>query len=353
MNKSCVLRFVALISASLIAPLALRADLIAGGAGATATDGGPANGRDDANVATTFNSTYQTFCSWLIYGMQNQFPGVNFTFAGSGNIGGLFAQVPASDFLFTQYRAWVDTNTNSTNPLIPPNGFAYSRGVSDQDSGGANAVLKYTPRANSSDPTIVNFIQAYVDNVNNTGFSSGMIDNLGDTTPFYNNVGLHGTGTSQSIAMYSNSVGSGMNVQGTSAWIADTPYKCESFIPTAQGNAPPGANTDCTGGTDDTLTSDVLTFQTFLESTQTIYYNPDAATPYSLTNNGGQAQTWDVLYSGVQWGFSYTNADPPNAQPVVPAEPSAAPEPASILLVVAAAAGLFLRARRRRPLPCR
>jgi hypothetical protein len=334
--------------AILAAPHVLPADPITGGMTNIAKDNGPDANRKRYNVTTSFTASYQTFCSWLINGMQSQFSGVNFTFAGYGNIGGLFSQVPSTDFALTQYQPWVDYSTNGTNPLMPPNGFPYSRGVSDQDSGGLNMVLTYTPRANSSDPNIVNFVQAYVDNVNNTGFSSGSIDNLQDSTPFYNNIGLHGTDSSQSVATYTNTVGSGMNAQGSSAWIADTPYKCASFIPTATGGAPPGANLNCTGGQDGTLTSDELVFQTFLESTQTLYYNANDADAYSRTNNGGQAQTWDVLYGGVQWGFTYTNALPGNAQPVAPPEPSPTPEPASVLLVGSVlVAGVWGVGRRR------
>ena len=336
----------------LMAPLAARADFITGGTGSMVSDNGPNGGRDDTNVATTINASYQTFCSWLIYGMQNQFPGVNFTFAGSGsNIGDLFSPVPSSDFSFKQYDPWVDTDPGATAPT----GFVNARPVNNQDAGGADAVLIYTPRP-TGDPTTVNFVQAYIDNINNTGFTSGTIDNLGDSTPFYNNLGIHGTDMTQLFTPVTNAPGQGLNARGSSAWILDNPYKCESFIPTASGFPPAGANANCTGGpappNDEVLTSDVLAFQTFIESTQTIYYNQDLATPYSLTNNGGVMQTWDVLYGGVQWGFSYTNADPPNAQPVVlpPPSPIPVPEPSSILLLGVGLAGLGFAQRRSRGL---
>ena len=44
----------------LMAPLAARADLITGGAGSMVSDNGPNGGRDDTNVATTSNASYQT-----------------------------------------------------------------------------------------------------------------------------------------------------------------------------------------------------------------------------------------------------------------------------------------------------
>ncbi len=348
MKKTCLLRFATAICTILLASHAMRADLITGGTGSTVSDNGPAGGRDDFNTATTFDATYQTYCSWLITGMQNQFSGVNFTFSGFGNIGGLFSQAPSSNFSLlvpglpngtttNQYRPWVDTSIPVTNPT----GFSDTRPVSNQDSGGANVVLTYTPRPNTGDPTTVNFIQAYVDNINNTGFTSGRIDNLGDSTPLYNNIGIHGTGTTQLFTKYTNTPGQGMNAQGSSAWLVDIPYKCESFIPTPEGNVPPGANANCTGGAappnDEVLTSDVLNFQSFVESTQTIYYNAGLDNPYSLTNNGGVAQTWDVLYGGVQWGFSYSNSDPV----------SPTPEPSSVLLVATALAAVVATHFRR------
>jgi len=335
-------------SLMLIVPHALEAAGITGGVGSTVTDGGPNGNRDDTNTATTFDVSYQTFCTWLITGMQNQFPKVNFTFAGSGsNIGNLFAQVPAGDFTLlvpgvadSQYKPWVNTSTK----VINPTGFGDSRPVTNQDAGGANFVLTYTPRPGTSDPTIVNFVQAYQDNINNAGFAAGRIDNLGDPTPFYSNVGIHGTGETQLLTKYANIPGQGMNAQGSTAWIVDIPYKCESFIPTLEGNPPPGAKLDCTGGPappdDEVLTSDVLMFQTFIESTRTIYYNEALEDPYSLTDNGGAPQTWDVLYGGVQWGFTYTNSDP---------VPPSVPEPSSIWLIGASVLFMcprFISARR-------
>src|SRR5258705_4639840 len=121
--------------------------------------------------------------------------------------------------------------------------------------------------------------------------------------------------------------------------MVDIPYKCEAFIPTAEGNVPPGSKADCSGGpappNDEILTSDVLTFQTFIESTQTIYYNASLDEPYGLTDNGGVAQTWDVLYGGVQWGFSYSNSDPQ--------APPSVPEPSSLLLIGGALIAMFTR----------
>ena len=57
-------------------------------------------------------------------------------------------------------------------------------------------------------------------------------------------------------------------------------------------------------------------------------------------------EAFDVLYGGVQWGYSYTNADPPNPQPIVPPPPSGVPEPSNILLMgTALAAGLLTKVR--------
>jgi hypothetical protein len=85
-------------------------------------------------------------------------------------IGDLFSQVPSSDFTVSQYNPWVDNNNSNTNNVVNPTGFSDFRGVTNQDAGGAEILLTYTPRANSSDPTTVNFVHAYVDDINNTGF---------------------------------------------------------------------------------------------------------------------------------------------------------------------------------------
>src|SRR5581483_2804740 len=105
-RRNCSLRFGSVICAILCAPYGLRADLITGGSNSMAKDNGPDGTRQRYNVATNFTASYQTFCSWLIYGMQSQFSGVNFTFAGYGNIGNLFSPVPSTAFALTQYQPW-------------------------------------------------------------------------------------------------------------------------------------------------------------------------------------------------------------------------------------------------------
>ena len=74
MKKTYLPRCDALVCAILLlAPHIARADLITGGAGSTVTDNGPNGGRDDTNIATTIDVTYQTFCSWLIDGCRTSF----------------------------------------------------------------------------------------------------------------------------------------------------------------------------------------------------------------------------------------------------------------------------------------
>jgi PEP-CTERM motif len=91
----------------------------------------------------------------------------------------------------------------------------------------------------------------------------------------------------------------------------DVPYDCEN----GQAGV---SNADCTGGVDDSLTSQTLFFQSFIEQDKVI----------SGTN-------YQVLYGGVQWGYSLTMVE--------------APEPSSMLLAGLGllAAGLCRRRVRR------
>jgi hypothetical protein len=320
------------VFALFISPLAMRADIMGTTAGSSAT---PGIGPDDVNNASTIDVSYQNFCSFLLRGAQARFPTTNFTFAGFGNIGGLFSQVVSSDFNISVYQPWVVNNfatvADGTNFLTDPSGRKVARTVQNQDAGGANVVINYTPRANSTDPTNVNFVQAFVQNTNNNnpGYLTGpgTLDSS-PGTPFYNQGNIAGNGTTRKMT-------GTLTASPTSpAWLVDIPYRCESFSPIPGMQGSNGARANCTGGVDDSLLSQSQIFQTFIESNQTVYYNSALDTPYSRTNNGGVAQTWDVLYGGVQWGYNYSNTDVP--------EPSSLP-----LLGTALGTGLYLYRRRR------
>lgn len=251
--------------------------------------------RDDMDTATTINVTYFRYCPWIATGAM-AFPTYNFVFAGIGPIGSMFTSVDPGDFTIAQYKPWVVNNNPTMNNIsgpnkvgAPPMNANYNRGVTGQDSGGADIVVYYTP-LNAGDPTKVNFVQAFIQNTNNAGVTAGKIDNGPATTPYYNDTGVAGTGTT----VQTGTIGLTTS-KTTSAWLVDIPYRCEN------GPVNPGGTVGCLGGVDDTLTSQVQTFQTFIESNQTV-----------------DGKTYQVLYGGVQWGYSLNMVD--------------TPEPSSILL---------------------
>ena len=234
---------------------------------------------DDINTSTIDAASYQTYCNWILQGLTaagyTAANGYNFAFAGSGVASGI-ANIPASDLVVSSYNAWVVTN----DPFNDPNGTARSRPVTDQEAGGADFILTYTPRQNSNDPTSVNFLQAYLQNVNAAGFGDGILDNGGWSqadggSPYYN--GLQPNGRRGISGTLANNV----------AWMLDIPYTCESGADSAA---------DCSGGTDDAWTSEAVKFQAFVAG----------ATPVNI---GGTNYT--ILYGGEQWGYTYTSSDVP------------------------------------------
>jgi hypothetical protein len=280
-----------------VAPFAMQGSMIQGTtAGKTVTG----VGIDDTDTATTMNITYQTFCPWIMAGAA-RFPTYNFVFAGQG-VASNIPNIDPGDFTIDQYSPWVVSNNATTNNITPPDDSNVNRGVTDQDAGGANIVISYTP-LNAGDPTKVNFVQAFIQNTNGAGFNNGTMDS-GRANPYYNGDAVSGTGTTRRRRVVPLSTDS-----TTAAWMVDIPYRCEN------GLLPASAH--CIGGKDDTLTSQVQKFQTFIESDKVI-----------------DGRTYNVLYGGVQWGYSFTNVD--------------IPEPASIAMAGAAFALLgLLRFRRR------
>jgi len=268
--------------------------------------GGPINGTitgqtvtanvgDDTLTSSTINIGYFTSCYFITDGISNgSFGAYNFVFAGQGVASGI-PNIDPSDFTVGQYNPWVGNNNSTMNNVTGPNGTNYNRNVTGQEDGGANIVISYKPQA-ASDPTNINFLQAYILNLNNTGFASGKIDNGGTGGPFYNQNGVSGTGTTSrtgTIPLMTSSTVPG--------WLVDIPYTPE------WGYSNQG---------DDTITNETDTFQSFISSQQVI--------------NG---TTYNVLYGGIQWGYSFTTVD--------------VPEPSTLALFGIAAVSLLICAGRR------
>ena len=299
MKRRILLQFGALALAIGVAPFTMWGSIIQGiTAGKTVTG----TGTDDIDTATTTNVTYQTYCPWIVAGA-GIFPTYNFVFAGQG-VASDIKNIDPGDFTISQYSPWVVNSNDTTNNITGPNtGGNYFRSVTGQDAGGANIVVSYTP-LNAGDPTKVNFVQAFIQNTNGAGFTTGKIDS-GAASPYYNGDAIAGTGTTKrvgTIPLETNST--------TAAWLVDIPYRCEN-------NFTGPANNRCSLGADDSLTSQVQYFQTFVEMDKVI--------------NG---TNYNVLYGGVQWGYSYTAVE--------------TPEPSTILLVGSVLAAAWLVSYRRR-----
>jgi hypothetical protein len=340
MNRSRWFRLSGVLAAVAV-PVLVQADVLpVGGRAAT-----PAVGQDDVNSSSTINATFQTFCAWLLKGLQaGNYSGIaGWTFAGNGsNIGNLFPQIPSTDLSVYNYIPWVVNNNATTNNISAANGApAYvlaaqrsqpalsNRNITGQDAGGADVIVTYTPRGctgtetpgQTCDPTTLNFVQSFVENLNGTNpnylLGTGTID-ANSGTPFYNacngRSGLcPGTGQTPGVSgsgLFLNTIGGSLFARANvPAWLQDIPADFEAYT---------GAG-DC-GPRDEHLCSAVLAFQTFVESNQTVYYNKNITSgdPYSLTPNGGVPQTWGVLYGGVQWGYNYSNVDAPEPATFLP-----------------------------------
>ena len=307
MTRDDLLRFGALALAIGAAPFTMCGSIIQDAAlgaiqgttaGTTVTGVGP----DDIDTATTTSVTYQRFCPWIVAGAK-AYPTFNFVFAGMG-VASNINPIDPSDFKISQYSPWVVNSNDDKNNMDVPDGSHYNRGVTGQDAGGADILISYTPKA--GDPGKVNFVQAFIESDNGGAFSAGTIDAT-RPSPYYNFRGLAGRG-----AKIRTGTGPLRPNALAPAWELDVPYDCEN----GQAGV---SNADCTGGRDDTLTSQTLFFQTFIEEDRMI--------------NGRKYQ---VLFGGVQWGYSVSMVD--------------TPEPSSILLAGFAFAVAGLWACRRRQL---
>lgn len=285
-SKRCAALVVALGSTFLFCsmPLEARAGSING---TTAGSSVSMNIDGYKDTVTTISMQYFTSCYFITNGITaGGFGGYNFVFAGQGVASGI-ANISASDFTIAQYAPWVVNNNSTTNNITGPDSANYNRDLTNQNAGGANIVISYTPGA--GDPTKVNFLQAFIQNTNNAGFTTGTIDNGTAAGPYYNETGVAGTGTTNrtgTIPLTASNT--------TPAWLVDIPYR-----------------------TNPTVTSQVQYFQTFIESNVTI---------------GGT--TYAVLYGGVQWGYTFNSTK--------------LPEPSSFALGLVGFAGVLVIARGRR-----
>jgi PEP-CTERM motif len=235
--------------------------------------------RDDYDTTTTFNITSLS-TSAIITQAANPFkPAYNFVFAGVGAIGRNFTPIDPSDFNIVDYFPWVVTDPG----IDGEDGVTFDRGVTDQDAGGGSIVLTYTPTA-ATDPTKVNFLQAFSDQSNGLGgpMSAIIMDNGGGPVPYYNQKGVSGTD------------GNGvhpvpLDATGTTAWMLDDSYDCESGS-NGTGMGCPAT----TAANDETKTFSKVVFDTFIEG--------DAMF-------GGK--NYMVLYGGFQWGYKFAAFDVP------------------------------------------
>ena len=231
---------------------------------------------DDDNISTISpfpTPSYQTSCNWILQGLDaagfTSAKGYNFAFAGTG-VASAIPNVPKSDFNAVVYKPWAVTDVGFKDL----GGQFVARPVVNQEAGGADFELAYTPRPNSTDPASVNFVQAFIDNINSAGFGSGVLDvpKNQNRSPYYNTFGVAGTSKN--------------NV----AWMVDIPYTCES-----------NGKSDCSGGMDDARVSEEVDFQTFVAGTD----------PVKLKDQSGAEKSYIVLYGGVQWGYAYSSIDTP------------------------------------------
>ena len=237
-----------------------------------------ANGPDDSNTSTLNPSpiipvgagTTVPQCPWINAGLANAgyvaSNGWNITWASS---------IPflQPDLSIKTYNAWA-VNSGDVTGL---NGTVYSRYVTNQDAGGANFQLQYTPQA--GDPTNnLHWIQAFQESFNG-GPTNISLDNdmraWTNGTPFYDTLGVAGMGT----------------LSNNASWMLDIPYDFEAAT---YGGLPGG---------EESLTNSDVQFQVVLASDD--------------FSNGVHKV---AIYGGDWWGYKYSNFD-------------VVPEPSSLALL--------------------
>jgi hypothetical protein len=238
-------------------------------------------------------------------------------YAGVGPIGKNFTPISLSDFDVTTYQPWVVNSTAKINNVVTPDKVNHFRGVDDQDAGGVNIVIVYTPGA--SDPRTINFLQAYkVVSPSLPGSPIISIDNAFAPSPFFNQAGSAGINNGGKNAGNPPLVipANTMENPSNNAWMEDIPYICETGIGGAAGHACP----ETAPKKGDAITDYTDTFNMFIEAPGVF-----------------DGKTYQVLYGGFEWGFTFTAT-----------VPTASPELSTYALVMMGFAALGFAGRRAR-----
>jgi hypothetical protein len=235
--------------------------------------------RDDEDLTVSTDITFITTSTMIDTALKNNnFPELNhYVYAGQGPIGSHFTPIDASDFDVRIYQQWV---VNSPDISSPSGKETSNREVKDQDAGGVNILVTYTPTA-AADPRTMNFLQG-ISTTANDGTPDIGID--GDTgSPYYNHSGVTGVGNDDE-----NMTPMDIPVAPKSfAYLIDSPYTCESGSNGTGKGCPPQ-----TPANDETITKLVRTFDTFVEADEQV-----------------DGKTYQVLFGGIEWGYTFTATD--------------------------------------------
>jgi len=260
-----------------------QAGSIGGVTTAKPVSAGPVNphpqSRDDTDTVTPLDITFLSSSS-IITTAAEDFPKFDFVFAGDqATVGKNFTPIDPSDFNIGVYLPWVVDSV----AVKSPGGTTYDRKVTGQDACGENIVIDYTPNANAEppDPTRVNFLQAYSITINGRAKPIIEMDHGFAFSPYYNAQGAIGVDSKDLPPTVP------LDASGTDAWMLDTPDLCESG-PAARDCPTPDPKNE------EAYTRYVDTFNTFVEADQTF-----------------DGKSYQVLYGGIQWGFTLTMTDVP------------------------------------------